>query len=170
MSINVNSTPELTTNMSTPSSSNNSQSSINSLTKSQNLCRICLDSIDERNIKYYCKCEGYTGTIHKHCLLRWILEGKRETCEICNHKFDIVKKYRINRLTIFSIIFVIILIILVSVIIIIKFSNNTSLFSILLVIFCILFLYYGKNSSQIYILKSIDVNEIEISETTALIN
>ena len=103
-------------------------------------------------------------------MLRWILEGKRETCEICNHKFDIVKKYRINRLTIFSIIFVIILIILFSVIIIIKFSNNSSLFTIILVIFCILFWYYGKNSSQMYILKSIDVNEIEISETTALIN
>ena len=167
MSINVNSTQELNTN-SPISSSKNSQSSINSLTKSQNLCRICLDSIDERNIKYYCNCEGYTGIIHKHCLLRWILEGKRETCEICNHQFDIVKKYRINWLTIFSIIFVIILIILFSVIIVIKFSNDSSLFSILLVIFCILFWYYGKNSSQLYILKSIDVNEI--SETTALIN
>ena len=168
MSINVNLTQELNDSSSNTNSSNNSQSSINSLIKSQNLCRICLDSIDERNIKYFCKCEGYTGVVHKQCLLKWILEGKRETCEICNHKFDIVKTYRINWLTIISIIFVIIIVILFSVIIIIEFSNDSSLFSILLIIFCIMFWYYGKNYSQMYILKSIDINEI--SETSALIN
>lgn len=44
-------------------------SSINS-NKSEFLCRICYDVVEEPKI--YCKCIGDTSYIHKECLLKWL--------------------------------------------------------------------------------------------------
>ena len=138
-----------------------------SSTCSENLCRICLMPVDNHEIKSYCRCDGSTGIIHKQCLLKWIVEGKRDTCEICNYKFDLIKKYVYNwSLVILSILFFSGIIVF-SIILVVEYNKDSTLLFILIATTIVVYFYYIKNSSELYLLKSLNI--MEISETTRLI-
>jgi E3 ubiquitin-protein ligase DOA10 len=154
-----------------PMSEIHSPSSYNS-SQSENLCRICLMSVDENRIKTYCLCDGSTKIIHKHCLLRWILEGKRETCEICNYKFKIIKNFKFNWVQVISFGFIFIGVSAVCIFILTKYNTHNTLLVVLLIVFMGISWYYFKSSTELYVLKSLDIIEIESenSETTRLID
>lgn len=138
-----------------------------SSTCSENSCRICLMPVNDDQIKSYCRCDGSTGIIHKHCLLKWILEGKRETCEICNYEFDLIKKYRYNWCPVILFILFFIGIIAFSIILVVKYNKDATLLFMLIAVTIAVYCYYIKNSSEMYLLKSLDI--VEISETTRLV-
>ena len=62
-------------------------------------CRICLDGDSEElgNLISPCKCSGSQNYIHEKCLQRWrdenIHSEKRNTCEICKTKFQIIQDH-----------------------------------------------------------------------------
>ena len=123
--------------------------------------------VEDHQIKNYCRCDGSTRIIHKQCLLKWILEGKRETCEICNYEFDLIKKYRYNWAPVLLSILFFLGIIVFTIILVIKYNKDATLLFILIGTTIVVYWYYIKNSSEMYLLKSLDVQEI--TETTRLV-
>ena len=51
-------------------------------------CRICLEN-DGTTIRGVCDCSGSMAFVHKECILRWMVESKKTTCEICHARFRI---------------------------------------------------------------------------------
>lgn len=48
-------------------------------------CRICLE---EGEFVHPCRCKGDVGNVHAECLLKWVQESRKDTCEICNSKYN----------------------------------------------------------------------------------
>lgn len=55
-------------------------------------CRICHggESIDD--LLTPCRCKGTVALVHLSCLERWLLESSRSYCELCMHRFQIIKE------------------------------------------------------------------------------
>jgi E3 ubiquitin-protein ligase DOA10 len=134
----------------------------------EQLCRICMASMEEHEVNNYCHCSGSTGLIHKQCLLTWILESCRISCEICHHTFDIVKTYKFNWVPILQLIFVIMWVVGICLFMVIRYKENIPFILILMSIFIIIALLFTKASINWHILKSINIKAY--SENTRLLN
>ena len=49
----------------------------------ENICRICLDNVDEGDLIAPCKCSGSTKYAHESCLLKWFFKSSKKSCEVC---------------------------------------------------------------------------------------
>ena len=136
--------------------------------KSEQLCRICMSSMEDHEINTYCHCSGSTGTIHKQCLLTWLLESCRTSCEICQHPFDIVKSYTLNYIPLMHLFLVIMGVSGVCLFMVIQYKEHIPFILILMSIFITVVLLFTKASTDCYILKSINIKAY--SENTRLIN
>ncbi|KAL1513985.1 hypothetical protein ABEB36_003316 [Hypothenemus hampei] len=56
------------------------------------MCRICHggDSIDD--LLTPCRCRGTIALVHLKCLERWLLESNHSCCELCNHRYSIIRE------------------------------------------------------------------------------
>jgi hypothetical protein len=51
------------------------------------LCRICFEGADEGDLRHPCRCTGSVGSVHEHCLRRWLdTRGgiANPRCELCH--------------------------------------------------------------------------------------
>ena len=132
-----------------------------SSTSSQLNCRICLMPVEPHHIKNYCLCTGTVGVYHKSCQLKWLIISNKDSCEVCNYKFNFKKEYRINYKFICSISFTLTIIGLFIGLVVYTYKEQIililGLFSSLAIVTCINIF----KASEIYKLKKIDLLEIE---------
>lgn len=140
--------------------SSNSVSSQTSNISVQN-CKICLMPVEDDEIKKYCFCRGSTGVVHKLCQLNWIARSGKTECEICKCKFTLKKEYAINTKFIFLLIIAFSLVGASFVLIIYKYNNQLFLFIGIIALLFMGSLFNLCNKSNFYILKNIDLLEME---------
>jgi hypothetical protein len=52
-------------------------------------CRICLLSQNQSDILHKpCKCKGSMSFVHQKCLVRWLTQENKRTCDICMGPFQ----------------------------------------------------------------------------------
>jgi hypothetical protein len=149
------------------SSESNLESGRNSSTNSEVLCRICLCPLED-DIKYYCNCDGSTGIVHKQCLLKWLFESARTSCEICNYEFEIIREYKFNKRNIYLVLCILFWIGAFCAFMVLKYNEHYLLIIAVLAAGCCASIVYIKNTTDCYILKSLNIKEK--SETSRLLN
>lgn len=51
-------------------------------------CRYCFDdNLPFLLVENTCSCKGTSGTVHLHCLLRWIIFSSQGMCGVCKDVF-----------------------------------------------------------------------------------
>tara|TARA_B100001093_G_C26803937_1_gene1004659 strand:- start:744 stop:1295 length:552 start_codon:yes stop_codon:yes gene_type:complete len=151
------------------SSESDLESGVNSSNTSEILCRICLCPL-ESDVKYYCNCEGSTGIVHKHCLLKWLFESARTSCEICNYEFEIIKEYKFNRRIAYLFICILFWIGAFCAFMVLQYNEHYLLILTILCVVGFASIVYIKNTNDCYVLKSLDIKERSGSETSRLLN
>uniref|UniRef100_A0A5K4F402 RING-type E3 ubiquitin transferase n=1 Tax=Schistosoma mansoni TaxID=6183 RepID=A0A5K4F402_SCHMA len=59
-----------------------------------NFCRVCrCEGTVSKPLFHPCLCTGSIKYIHQDCLVRWLEYSKRNTCELCNHRFAFTRIY-----------------------------------------------------------------------------
>ncbi|KAH9589911.1 E3 ubiquitin-protein ligase march6 [Schistosoma haematobium] len=57
-------------------------------------CRVCrCEGTASKPLFHPCLCIGSIKYIHQDCLIRWLEYSKRNTCELCNHRFAFTRIY-----------------------------------------------------------------------------
>ncbi|CAH8638649.1 unnamed protein product [Heterobilharzia americana] len=57
-------------------------------------CRVCrCEGTASKPLFHPCLCTGSIKYIHQDCLVRWLEYSKRNTCELCNHRFTFTRIY-----------------------------------------------------------------------------
>ncbi|CAH8613948.1 unnamed protein product [Schistosoma intercalatum] len=57
-------------------------------------CRVCrCEGTASKPLFHPCLCTGSIKYIHQDCLIRWLEYSKRNTCELCNHRFAFTRIY-----------------------------------------------------------------------------
>ncbi|CAH8633320.1 unnamed protein product [Schistosoma margrebowiei] len=57
-------------------------------------CRVCrCEGTATKPLFHPCLCTGSIKYIHQDCLIRWLEYSKRNTCELCNHRFAFTRIY-----------------------------------------------------------------------------
>mgnify|MGYP000111999227 CR=1 FL=1 len=51
-------------------------------------CSVCLESDDESNFVYPCKCKGTGGGVHLVCINKWISQSGDTHCKVCGGKYS----------------------------------------------------------------------------------
>ncbi|KAN0062480.1 hypothetical protein ACQY0O_005011 [Thecaphora frezii] len=58
-------------------------------------CRICRGGAEVDQPLYHpCKCTGSIRYCHQDCLVEWLQHSRKKYCELCNHPFLFLKRYR----------------------------------------------------------------------------
>ncbi|CAH8651712.1 unnamed protein product [Schistosoma rodhaini] len=61
---------------------------------SPDFCRVCrCEGTVSKPLFHPCLCTGSIKYIHQDCLVRWLEYSKRNTCELCNHRFAFTRIY-----------------------------------------------------------------------------
>ncbi|CAH8593628.1 unnamed protein product [Schistosoma turkestanicum] len=59
-----------------------------------NFCRVCrCEGTASKPLFHPCLCTGSIKYVHQDCLVRWLEYSKRNTCELCNHRFAFTRIY-----------------------------------------------------------------------------
>ncbi|XP_072156641.1 uncharacterized protein [Bemisia tabaci] len=66
-------------------------SRLNLVATCQEFCRICHDTAGAEDFISPCQCRGSLSRVHKFCLERWLAESDTSACELCGHRFQIVR-------------------------------------------------------------------------------
>ncbi|KAH9281683.1 E3 ubiquitin-protein ligase MARCH6 [Echinococcus granulosus] len=57
-------------------------------------CRVCrCEGTPSQPLFYPCMCTGSIKYVHQDCLVQWLQYSKRQTCELCNHRFTFKPVY-----------------------------------------------------------------------------
>ncbi|VDM16622.1 unnamed protein product [Hydatigera taeniaeformis] len=57
-------------------------------------CRVCrCEGTPSQPLFYPCMCTGSIKYVHQECLVQWLQYSKRQTCELCNHRFTFKPVY-----------------------------------------------------------------------------
>ncbi|KAM7536534.1 hypothetical protein Aperf_G00000083412 [Anoplocephala perfoliata] len=57
-------------------------------------CRVCrCEGTPSQPLFYPCLCTGSIKYVHQDCLVQWLQYSKRQTCELCNHRFTFKPVY-----------------------------------------------------------------------------
>lgn len=57
-------------------------------------CRVCRSGAEpDRALYYPCMCSGSIGAVHQDCLEAWLNHSKKDTCELCNTKYEFKPQY-----------------------------------------------------------------------------
>ncbi|KAM3171349.1 hypothetical protein ACTXT7_016783 [Hymenolepis weldensis] len=57
-------------------------------------CRVCrCEGTPAQPLFYPCLCTGSIKYVHQDCLVQWLQYSKRQTCELCNHRFTFKPVY-----------------------------------------------------------------------------
>ncbi|CAH2003618.1 unnamed protein product [Acanthoscelides obtectus] len=56
------------------------------------ICRICHGGDSEDDLLTPCRCRGTVALVHLKCLERWLRESDHSTCELCNHRYKIIRE------------------------------------------------------------------------------
>jgi E3 ubiquitin-protein ligase DOA10 len=60
-------------------------------------CRVCRMGEEESRPLYTpCQCNGSIGLVHQDCLEAWLLHSKKDSCELCNIKYQFEGEYAPN--------------------------------------------------------------------------
>ncbi|KAI6178434.1 RING-CH-type domain-containing protein [Aphelenchoides besseyi] len=74
-----------------PRGGNGDQMSDDDLNLDEDICRVC--RLPEGVLYHPCLCTGSIKFVHQECLLQWLKYSKKDTCELCNHKFSFQPVY-----------------------------------------------------------------------------
>jgi len=59
-----------------------------------NFCRFCFEGDTKEILISPCHCSGSVGFIHKSCVEKWLNERLKDTCELCEKKYKVVRHHR----------------------------------------------------------------------------
>lgn len=59
-----------------------------------NFCRICHGGESIEQLVAPCRCRGSVALAHLTCLERWLKESGSDTCELCNQRYQVVRRPR----------------------------------------------------------------------------